>query len=526
MKRKIAAILAADVFGYSRLVAEDEEETLRRLASYRSVFEDLIKRGSGRVFNTAGDAILAEFPSAVEAVRCAIDVQESLRTRNLAYPASRQMLFRIGITVGDVVERDDGDLLGDGVNIAARLEGLAKPGGLCVSRTVYEQVANKMTVQFADIGEQEVKNIPTPIHAYALSLGGDAGAPAPAPLARKAPPRSRPSLIWPIAIVAASVAVIVAAAVIYFVAMRPTAAPTAAAPTQNARAPAARADSAPERRQRPARQAEALVPETVPFVSDHERAVIREDYLPAPEHKALAINPFRAAFSTSQKDDETAKTAALENCQRELDAMSSRAQCDLYAVGNDVVYTRGRPPMPSQPWIRRNPTIERPFAANDVPLLVERARSTAGRYADARGPKALAMSPQGTINFYVRQQSLDEAVRRALEACGAAAGVPCLLVALDNQLVVPIPATMKVVGLFHAAGNPLLAPDARESVAQRLGSAGSGWSAVAAGADGRPGVAVEAATEQAAIDTALADCGRQDRGCRVIAIGPFTVAPS
>src|ERR1700755_3279234 len=155
MKRKIAAIFAADIAGYSRLVAEDEEETLRRLASYRQVTDDFISRYGGRIFNTAGDAVLAEFSSAVEAVRCAIDVQESLRTRNLAYPPSRQMLFRIGITVGDVVERDDGDLLGDGVNIAARLEGIAKPGGLCVSRSVYEQVANKMTVQFADIGEQE-----------------------------------------------------------------------------------------------------------------------------------------------------------------------------------------------------------------------------------------------------------------------------------------------------------------------------------------------------------------------------------
>src|SRR6201990_3323702 len=155
MKRKIAAIFAADIAGYSRLVAEDEEETLRRLAPYRQVTDDFISRYGGRIFNTAGDAVLAEFSSAVEAVRCAIDVQESLRTRNLAYPPSRQMLFRIGITVGDVVERDDGDLLGDGVNIAARLEGIAKPGGLCVSRSVYEQVANKMTVQFADIGEQE-----------------------------------------------------------------------------------------------------------------------------------------------------------------------------------------------------------------------------------------------------------------------------------------------------------------------------------------------------------------------------------
>jgi len=128
MKRKIAAIFAADIAGYSRLVAEDEEETLRRLASYRQVTDDFIAKGGGRIFNTAGDAVLAEFPSAVEAVRCAIDIQESLRTRNMAYPPSRQMAFRIGITIGDVVERD-GDLLGDGVNIAARLEGLAEVGG-------------------------------------------------------------------------------------------------------------------------------------------------------------------------------------------------------------------------------------------------------------------------------------------------------------------------------------------------------------------------------------------------------------
>src|SRR5579871_6355176 len=154
MKRKIAAIMAADVAGYSRLVAEDEEETLRRLESYRAVFDDFIARASGRVFNTAGDAILAEFSSSVEAVRCAIDVQESLRTRNLAYPQSRQMHFRIGITVGDIVERD-GDLLGDAVNIAARLEGLAVAGGVCVSRTVYEQVSSKLSVEFVDIGEQE-----------------------------------------------------------------------------------------------------------------------------------------------------------------------------------------------------------------------------------------------------------------------------------------------------------------------------------------------------------------------------------
>jgi class 3 adenylate cyclase len=170
LKRKIAVILAADIAGYSRLIAEDEEETLRRFEGYRTVFSEFVDRGNGRIFNTAGDAILAEFQSAVEAVRCAVDVQESLKARNLAYPPSRHMNFRIGITIGDVVERDGGDLLGDGVNIAARLESVAPPGGICVSRSVHEAVASKMTLRFADAGPQALKNIPERVHAYTLSI--------------------------------------------------------------------------------------------------------------------------------------------------------------------------------------------------------------------------------------------------------------------------------------------------------------------------------------------------------------------
>lgn len=169
MKRKIAVIMAADIAGYSRLVAEDEEDAVRRLASYRAVFDELIERYGGRIFNTAGDAVLSEFASAVDAVRCAVDVQESLRTRNLAYPASRQMSFRIGINIGDVIERE-GDLLGDGVNIAARLESVATPGGICISRSVHESVANKMSVRFSDRGEQQLKNIPDRVRAYTIVM--------------------------------------------------------------------------------------------------------------------------------------------------------------------------------------------------------------------------------------------------------------------------------------------------------------------------------------------------------------------
>lgn len=170
LKRKLAAILVADVVGYSRLIADDEEATLRRLETFRSIWQDCLGKTGGRIFNTAGDAVLAEFQSAVEAVRCAVDFQAQATAQNEMLVPERQMHFRIGITVGDVVERK-GDLLGDGVNVAARLQTLAKPGGICVSSWVKESVANKLAVSFADMGDQTVKNIPSPIRAFLVSSG-------------------------------------------------------------------------------------------------------------------------------------------------------------------------------------------------------------------------------------------------------------------------------------------------------------------------------------------------------------------
>jgi class 3 adenylate cyclase len=214
MRRKIAAILVAHIADYGRLVADDEEETLRRMASCRTTIDDFIAIAGGRIFNTAGDAVLAEFPSAVEAVRCAIDIQESLRTRNLAYPASRQMSYRIGIGIGDVVERE-GDLLGDGVNIAARLEGLAEVGGICISRAVHEQVTNKLSARFIDIGARKVKNIPEPVHAYVVVTWDDgrsygAQAPAAPASARSANRWLSVALIGVIALCAVTVAFVLA----------------------------------------------------------------------------------------------------------------------------------------------------------------------------------------------------------------------------------------------------------------------------------------------------------------------------
>jgi class 3 adenylate cyclase len=168
--RKLTTIFATDVVGYSRMMAVDEEATLETLQTYRGVIDTLIEKHGGRIFNTAGDAVLAEFGSTVEAVRCAISIQEDLRVRNAEVPEDRQMWLRIGINVGDVIIAGD-NLFGDGVNIAARLEGLAEKGGICLSGSAFEQVKNKLSIAFQDIGSHAVKNIPEPVPAYQLVPG-------------------------------------------------------------------------------------------------------------------------------------------------------------------------------------------------------------------------------------------------------------------------------------------------------------------------------------------------------------------
>jgi len=167
MKRKLTAILCADVVGYSAMISQDEEGALNQLLAYREVFDEIIGYQGGRTFNTAGDAVLAEFPSAVDAVRAAIDIQESLRTRNMAYPASRQMSFRIGITVGDVVEHN-GDLLGDAVNIAARLEQLNKQYGSYILATEDTVRACEEGFAWQARGEVTVRGRETPTPIFSL----------------------------------------------------------------------------------------------------------------------------------------------------------------------------------------------------------------------------------------------------------------------------------------------------------------------------------------------------------------------
>src|SRR3712207_228856 len=173
VERRLAAIFAADVAGYSRLMEQNEVGTLRTLTALRELMDRLIAEHGGRIANTAGDSVLAEFPSAVDAVECAVEVQKALGEQNQTQDPDRALRFRIGVHVGDVMVRG-GDLLGDGVNIAARLEVLAEPGGVCISGDVHRHVRKALQLTYTDLGPQRVKNIDEPVHAFAVTIGSTA----------------------------------------------------------------------------------------------------------------------------------------------------------------------------------------------------------------------------------------------------------------------------------------------------------------------------------------------------------------
>ncbi len=189
MERKLTAIFSADVKGYSRLMGEDEEATIRTLTAYRELMAALIQQYRGRVVDSPGDNLLAEFASVVDAVRCAVEVQHELRVRNAELPDQRKMEFRIGINVGDVVVEGE-KLYGDGVNIAARLEGLAEPGGICISGTVHDQIENKLALSYEYLGEQTVKNIAKPVRAWRVVMDEAAAALVTQSVLRQASPET------------------------------------------------------------------------------------------------------------------------------------------------------------------------------------------------------------------------------------------------------------------------------------------------------------------------------------------------
>ena len=213
-KRKLTAILSADVKAYSRLMGEDEAGTLRTLNTYKEVMGSLIQQYRGRVVSTAGDSVLAEFASVVDAVQCAVEIQQVLRAKNAVLPETRRMEFRIGINLGDVIEEGD-SIYGDGVNIAARLEGLAEAGGICISGSAYEQIENKLPLKYDYLGEHAVKNIAKPVRVYRAKIEPEE--PSEAKVKVKVEGKN-----WKYLVIAATVVVIIAVAALWQFVWRPS----------------------------------------------------------------------------------------------------------------------------------------------------------------------------------------------------------------------------------------------------------------------------------------------------------------
>ncbi|MDX1428665.1 MAG: adenylate/guanylate cyclase domain-containing protein, partial [Rhodothermales bacterium] len=190
LPRKLAAILYADVAGYSRLTGEDEDATHRCVTAYLDIIAGMVASHRGEVRHYAGDAVLAQFSAVIDAISCAVAVQKELQDRNRDLPCQRRVEFRIGVNLGDVIE-DRGDIYGDGVNIAARLESLATPGGICISETARDAIGSKIAVEYEFMGEQKVKNIASPVRAYQVVLD-KSGRESPAKAARDAAERKHP----------------------------------------------------------------------------------------------------------------------------------------------------------------------------------------------------------------------------------------------------------------------------------------------------------------------------------------------
>jgi len=422
MKRKLATIMVADIVGFSRLTANDEDWTIRALADFRRVVDDIIARHDGRIFNTGGDSVLAEFASPVEAVRCAVDFQEAARSRNLLQPRDRQLRFRIGINLGDVMVRG-ADLLGDGVNVAARLEGLAEHGGICVSGTVWDHIQGKLSIGYIDIGEQSVKNIPRPVRAYHLRVDGSAEeVPVTLPAATPAKPaaaaadmaaRKRNPLVP--GLIAAMMLVIVGGSAAIWALWPSERAGNAGRTERRAAEPAAQAPVAPGQSRAEAQMAappallqamSARLAAVVPGLAEPAREEAARTYANGLVHKAKAVSLDPPAH-WSAYDRTTAENAAestLEGCQ-----VFYGHPCALVAV-DDVL----QPMSPDG----RLPTREMPrvayagdFDPAQIPGSPEamRKRGDIAGYAGREGPKAAAYHPIFVRMFIVTKATSQRA---------------------------------------------------------------------------------------------------------------------
>ena len=546
--RRLTTILALDVVAFSTMSARDEEHALALLAARLDSAGTLVRQHRGRVFKMTGDGLLAEFASPVEAVRAALEIQEAMRSANATSSVDDQLTLRIGVNLGDVVERGD-DLMGDAVNVAVRLESISKPGGVCVSSSVYEQIVGKLMLGAEDMGEQHVKNIPRPVHAYRLTIDGgrpaapSAATPHPAHAVAQSMPRTRLLLLG------GTVSILILGALAGTFHLRhpspppslQIAEPTSALPVTNrpvpetvatAAAPRAAPAAAPQAAAPPPAASpppRRFVTKDVPFVPDFRWRAL-QNYADAEGAKAFALN-VRGIFAmaTDRVDEATARHVALEDCNkkvnREIPIVRDYDSCMLYAVENDVVWSFRPPPMPPPPYIpspRPVPTIV--FDPATAPLLHARARERlATFYVPNRHSRALVLGHK-SFDWWTPSENDTDAIRRNLQICGHLTGRPCVVYALNNEVLVRTPQSMRVTDIFTPQDLSGL-DDAQTKALDRYLIAG-GWRAVALAANGRIGLSTDRSSEQDATSMALQAC--RDAGgseCAITAIGPFLVAP-
>jgi len=489
MRRKLAVILASDVAGYSRLVAADEDDTVRRFRQAASAFSERVQKYHGRVFNTAGDAILAEFESAVDATRCAVDIQSANNAQNVELDPSRKLLFRIGIAIGDVLVCDNGDLLGDGVNIAARLEGIAEPGGICVSEDVKIHVVNKVSTGFVDLGEQTLKNISRGIRAY--RVGASAGK-TPLPVAKF--PRSFAGRLSVSGAIATAALLAVWGAVLVVQHLSPFQ-PAAVSPPVRAGGD------------------HQFDPASVPLVTDRVRSSL-VDYARQPDFKAIAISRIGWGVSSGLPDSVGAERDALDRCRRR----DPNGDCRIYAVGDKLVWPQSPVPLSAdfhpEPW-------NIPLLPADL-AIVKGAPSAAGldAFLKAKDHKALAVSDAGFSSMLDRADRA-EAIRLAVERCSDFAKSRCLLMSVDGLLAARIPRSYGIVRPYMLASETKMSEADKERIGQIYG--GKDWRALAKGGSGRWYAVNAAESEMGAADRVLQDCRQAETQCQLRAIGNFRI---
>jgi class 3 adenylate cyclase len=486
MRRRLTVILASDIAGYSRLVAEDEEDTVYRFRRAASVFADLVTQHQGRVFNTAGDAILAEFDSAVDATRCAIDFQDANNAQNSAAAEGRRLLFRIGIAIGDVLVADNGDLLGDAVNIAARLEGIAEPGGICISEDIRIHVLNKIRLNLIDLGEQNLRNIPRTIRAFKLLPNTQA---PPAPQARQRPALA---LRWPGARMASALAlavIMLAIAVGYF-RLFPNGVSS-----------------------NPAEATRLFDPAGVPMVSDRVRGNLA-NFNQLPDFKAIAISHIGWGIASGAPDLASAEREAIDRCKQR----DQRGGCRIYALGTKVVLPQLSLPLAADLHVV---PLNIPLAPADV-SGIKGMPSPAGldAFLKAKDHKALAVSGFGFSSMTDRPEQ-EEAIRLAVERCSDFSHAACLLVSVDGFLTVRIPQSHRAVRPYTLASDP----EMTEADKQQIGAiyAGKDWRALARGGSKRWYAVSDTESEAAAVDRALKTCRAAESECSLHAVGNFRV---